>query len=215
MSDSDSPIQEFISIPPPTKKKKTLKRIKPSTKRLNFVPTNDPETVSQAIVDLKKSPTRIGRTNKFIRWENGVPVPCYGQSLQANNFKDLSLLAFSLPYEGEIDKETGERIIDPEFVGMTNAEVMYVKLGQYAAQGDLDAATFLLDRIIGKPKQQTENLSVKMGYQEFLEALSEQDNPNNPNNKPQNNTTDNIEIVDADVNYQFDQSQYENDEDEY
>lgn len=112
----------------------------------------------------------------MITWVNGVPEPTYGKIVNVQSVKKLAQVAASLPYEGEWDEELEMFIIEPRFKGMSNVEVMWVRLAEKAANGDVGAMGMIFDRILGKPKQSVETASVSMTYQEFLTELSKQQN---------------------------------------
>lgn len=109
---------------------------------------------------------------KYIRWEKGNPVPVYAPPLNKHQMSELVTAALSSEYEGDVDPETGEPInVDPRYVGMTNAEVMAVRLAKKAASGHDKSVTEVLDRILGKPKQSVESVGVKMNYRDFLDVI--------------------------------------------
>lgn len=114
----------------------------------------------------------------MITWVNGVPEPTYGKIVETQSVKKLARVAASLPYEGEWDEDLEMYILDPRFRGMTNIEVMWIRLAEKAANGDMSAANMILDRILGKPKQSVESTSLSMTYQEFLKSLAQQGNYN-------------------------------------
>ena len=110
----------------------------------------------------------------FIVWKDGLPTVTYRRMLTPDTLGDLPVAALSLPY-----KRSGRDIlldIDTEFDGMTNAEVMNIRLARKAAGGSLDAAKILLDRILGRPKQQVETHTVSETYTQYLERLAEDEN---------------------------------------
>lgn len=112
----------------------------------------------------------------MITWVNGVPEPTYGKIVNAQSVKKLAQVAASLPYEGEWDEDLEMYVLEPRFKGMTNIEVMWVRLAEKAASGDTAAMNMIFDRILGKPKQSVETASVSMTYQEFLTELNKQQN---------------------------------------
>ena len=57
---------------------------------------------------------------------------------------------------------------------MSNIEVMWIRLAEKAANGDMGAMSMMFDRLLGKPKQSVETASVSMTYQEFLKELAKQ-----------------------------------------
>ncbi len=106
-----------------------------------------------------------------IEWENGVPKAVY-KNITPTSVKQLAATALSLPYQGEYIPELDIFQIEPRFVGMSNAEVMWIKMAEKAANGDLKASEIILDRILGKPKQSVESATMTMNYTEFLDYLS-------------------------------------------
>lgn len=110
----------------------------------------------------------------MIQWVNGIPEPAYG-NINPSSIKQLATATLSLPYEGDYNEELGVYIKDPRFEGMTNAEVMWVRVAEKAAAGDLDAAKMILDRVLGKPKQSVETTTMTLTYPEFLEHLAKQE----------------------------------------
>ncbi len=113
----------------------------------------------------------------IIKWVNGMPEPAY-KDINPSSVKQLATTALSLPYEGEYNEELGMNIIEARFEGMSNAEVMWVRMAERAAQGDLDAAKILLDRVLGKPKQSVESTSMSLTYPEYLELMAKKDGCN-------------------------------------
>lgn len=117
-----------------------------------------------------------GRAGRLIRWENGRPVPVYAPPLRKEQVSELLTAALSLEYTGDVNPDTGKVTnIDERFIGMTNVEVLAVRLAERAASGSDKAVTELLDRILGKPKQSHETVGVRMTYQDYLSKLEEED----------------------------------------
>lgn len=110
----------------------------------------------------------------MIQWVNGIPEPSYG-SINPSSIKQLATATLGLPYEGVYNEELGIFIEEPRFKGMSNAEVMWVKIAEKAAAGDLEAAKMILDRVLGKPKQSVETTTMTLTYPEFLEHLAKQE----------------------------------------
>jgi hypothetical protein len=122
----------------------------------------------------------LGVINKrMIVWgPDGVPRPSSVPTISRQGIEDLAAVALSLPYKiPEVplnlpDKERQEAVArreaEMEFDGMTNAEVMIVKLARSAASGDPEATSMLLDRVLGRPKQSVESKSMTMTYADVL-----------------------------------------------
>lgn len=122
----------------------------------------------------------LGVINKrMIVWgPDGIPRPSSVPTLTPQGIGDLAAVALSLPYKiPEVplnlpDKEHQEAVArredEMEFEGMTNAEVMIIKLARAAASGDQEATTMMLDRVLGRPKQSVESKSMTMTYADVL-----------------------------------------------
>lgn len=116
---------------------------------------------------------------RMIVWgPDGVPRPSSVPALTPQGIGDLAAVALSLPYKiADVppnlpDKEHQEAVQrreeEMEFEGMTNAEVMIIKLARSAAGGDQEATSMLLDRVLGRPKQSVESKSMTMTYADVL-----------------------------------------------
>lgn len=107
-----------------------------------------------------------------------MPEPAY-ENISPQSVKQLATSALSLPYEGEYDESLGIKVVEERFTGMSNAEVMWVKIAEKAAAGDLSAAGLILDRVLGKPKQSVESTSMTLSYPEYLELIAKQEQARN------------------------------------
>ncbi len=102
---------------------------------------------------------------RMIVWgADGLPRPSSAPSLSPASISELATVALSLPYKPDplVPSEA------EEFEGMTNAEVMIVKLARSAAGGNMAATTELLDRVLGRPKQSVESKTMSMTYADVL-----------------------------------------------
>lgn len=98
----------------------------------------------------------------MIKWTpEGLPVPTSVPTISKQALTQLADVALSLPYTDPLG-------IDKEFEGMTNAEVMMIRLARRAAGGDMAAAESLLDRVLGRPKQSVESKSLRLSYEDFI-----------------------------------------------
>jgi hypothetical protein len=150
---------------------------------------------------------------RYITWdENGMPKPAFREIFAKEQIDILNRAALSADFEPRQDTET-EQYDEERFRGMTNAEVGAIKLAENYARGDIESAKYLLDRVLGKPKQQVEQLSVNASYAEFLEELARQQNQNQqievtevePKQLQDNQTLldelSQLHIMDAEVDY--------------
>lgn len=110
-----------------------------------------------------------------MRWENNLPVPEYTPPVTKEAVNQMSLTALSLPYEGEYDPVSDSYVVEPEFEGRTNLEVAFIRRARKAAGGDSKELDALLDRVLGKPKQSTETVQMRMSYTQYLDFLAEKD----------------------------------------
>ena len=106
------------------------------------------------MADESRLPTvgTMGIINKrMIVWgPDGVPRPSSVPTISRQGIEDLAAVALSLPYkieevppdlpEAEHLKAVRLRENEMEFEGMSNAEVMIIKLARSAAGGSMDAA---------------------------------------------------------------------------
>ncbi len=114
--------------------------------------------------------TPVRNFESFIVWESGVPHVEYRQMITKDVLNDLPAAALSMPY-----KRTEQEVLldlDPDFGRMTNAEVMNIRLARRAAGGCMDATKTILDRILGRPKQQIESRTISETYTQYLERLA-------------------------------------------
>ena len=129
---------------------------------------------------------------RMIVWgPDGVPRPSSVPALTPQGIGDLSAVALSLPYKlkplktfpplskdasavekgrRQLEEEEAQREYEDEleFQGMTNAEVMIIRLARAAAAGDKEATASILDRTLGRPKQSVESKSMTMTYADVL-----------------------------------------------
>lgn len=150
---------------------------------------------------------------RLVVWgADGLPAPATVPLLSKPQIDALAAAALSLPYSPvppseALPKEQYEVAFNQylaecaEFEGMTNAEVMYVRLARKAAEGDKEATTVLLDRVLGKPKQSVESKSMKLTYEDYLQELarSSSSTPKQPSSPTVDATVD-ATIVDPNDN---------------
>lgn len=134
-----------------------------------------------------------GALRRTITWgPDGLPVPTTAPLLSKSGIENLAVVAASLPYkvpelvlppapeldaskivneryEQERDRLIAEHEKELEFDGLTNAEVMFIKIARRAASGgDSAAENTLLDRMLGKPKQSVESKNLNLTYEDLL-----------------------------------------------
>lgn len=62
--------------------------------------------------------------------------------------------------------------VDPKKFGLTKAEAAFLSLAEQAQDGNSDALEVLLNRLMGKPMQQINSLTVTASLSEFLGGLA-------------------------------------------
>ena len=122
-------------------------------------------------------------TERYIDWEDGMPVLRYRNVIKKEALNELTKHALSQMYEGEWCDILQCFIVDPRFEGMTKAEVMEHRLVDKAAAGNIEAIKEVKDRLTGKPKQQIESKSMQISYEDYLNELARQEGLI-PNDKP-------------------------------
>ncbi len=102
----------------------------------------------------------------------GQPRPKGRRNYNRDHTVNMLAAAGGLPYRGYWDSVAQDYIVEPHLEGATLLEAMVVKLAENAAAGDHKATSEYLDRILGKPKQQTETIQMSMSYAEYLDYLA-------------------------------------------
>lgn len=109
-----------------------------------------------------------------IVWEGGKPIAKYTKIIDKDAVADLPLAVMGLPYKREpLEVELG---IDEEFEGMSNVEVMMIRMARSAANGNKADRRDLLDRILGKPKTSAEVKTVKVDYNDYIKNMAKEIN---------------------------------------
>ncbi len=109
-----------------------------------------------------------------IKWVAGKPVPTEKEILTKEQVSELPITVSSVPYR-RTPLEIEFRI-DERFEGMSNGEVMMLRMAEDAARGDHKATDMILDRILGKPKMVSENRNLNVNYQDYLEEIARKEN---------------------------------------
>ena len=105
---------------------------------------------------------------KLVKWENGVPVPVYTEPVTPQSVTKLIRHEYATEYEPLLDPEGNPLFGEDRYIGLTKAEAAAVRFTNASARGDMDATKFIYDRILGKPKQQVETISMTLTLEEFL-----------------------------------------------
>lgn len=152
---------------PPVKKKKSGSGTK---RQRGSLPVVDVEDGSSAAPACNTLPVVLARQ---IEWVNGMPkvVDRHVPFIASDRYADLAVTAMNLPYRGRIDPTDPERIrriIEPEFEGLTNIEVAFIRQAMDAAEGDRTAFNDYQDRVIGKPKMRIASVTANVTYEDWL-----------------------------------------------
>jgi hypothetical protein len=104
-------------------------------------------------------------SRQIISWIDGVPTLVVQPMLTKALTTDIILAAASQPYHDPLG-------LEPEFLGMSNMEVMVIKQVRRAATtGERVDVEGILDRILGRPKTSAENTNVSVSYEDFLREV--------------------------------------------
>lgn len=102
----------------------------------------------------------------LIMWVDGVPtlkgVPARISSKPDDTLRELMKIALDLPYDGK----------DKSLIGMTQGEAMIIQMGRDAANGDHDARTAIMDRIMGRPQQNIKAVHLNGDISELLDQVA-------------------------------------------
>jgi hypothetical protein len=148
----------------------TEKEAKKKKEPINFLPVNDRANAVLPSAAL----------GKVIEWKDGKPIPVTKPILSKDKIANIAQAAISLEYREE-DDVLG---IDKEYYGLSIAEVLFIKMARSAAStGDIKVISALLDRVLGKPKQEVESKNLNMTYQDFLEQLARNEGEVNGNSE--------------------------------
>ena len=112
---------------------------------------------------------------EIFSWNEGMPRTKDGKSLAKEQLQQIYHAAAAAPYIGDWNPLTSQYEVEPEFQGMTNAEVAILRQARKAANGDQKATETFFDRLLGKPKQAVESISMRMSYSEYLDLLAQQE----------------------------------------
>lgn len=102
--------------------------------------------------------------NNYFVWRDGLPYPVVVESYTKASAVALVAAAAANLYKPKNDSPDEQR-----FANMTLMEVTMVRLAEKAADGNYEAAVHMLDRLAGKPKQETQNITMNVTYQDYLD----------------------------------------------
>ena len=109
---------------------------------------NNDEPVKVQIMPYIKPMRGQVMTERYIDWEDGMPVLKYRNVMKKEALPELYRHALSQPYEGEWSDIFQCYIVDPRFEGMTKAEVKAHRLADKAASGNIEAMKEIDDRLV-------------------------------------------------------------------
>lgn len=103
--------------------------------------------------------------NRNVAVVDGQIVPIGPAAITPSEILEQLKSVVCLPYNGrDLDK-----------VGMTLIEAALFAAAKKAADGDTDALEKVLNRLMGKPLQQVQNLNMTTTLKEFLDVISRAD----------------------------------------
>lgn len=124
-----------------------------------------------------KALTPIPITQRIVTWDaSGNPVVKAVSVFTKAQVSEIAMAAASAPYvDSAADDELAISLGLPpsEFYGMTNLEVMLIKQARWAAKsGETEVIDKVLDRLVGKPKQTSENHTITETYEQALQRIA-------------------------------------------
>lgn len=112
-----------------------------------------------------------------MEWVNGVPVLRCRESYTKPVMNAVTHNVMALPFRARTDSDGRTLEEDAEYIGLTIGEAMMARQARAASYGDFEATQFFADRIMGKPKQSVESLTVHGTFQEYLDSLPDKAPP--------------------------------------
>ena len=115
----------------------------------------------------KAAPVTSVEYRAELLWQDGMPYLASAPVRVSNNpqeaLPELLRKVLDLPYDGS----------DSTLAGLSNAEAIAVQVARSAANGDLNATQMLFDRLLGRPKQSIETVSLTGDLNTFLDQVAE------------------------------------------
>lgn len=111
----------------------------------------------------------------YFVYKGNIPYVVDTEPYTKQSAAALIASAGSVTYVPKDDTEDETR-----FDGMELMEVAIIRLMEKAAKGDFDSTNSILDRILGKPKQETQNVNVNVTYADYLDSLPDDDDTGDP-----------------------------------
>lgn len=107
---------------------------------------------------------------KPLAYARGITIPTGRKPVSTADLVACFQTVMALDYDGEDETKTG----------LTMGDAAAVSQMRKAADGDLDAYKFIVERVGGKAVQQVQNFNVNASLKDFLTALINEDNPPPP-----------------------------------
>lgn len=118
-----------------------------------------------------RTPVIIESYRRMITFKDGLPVVVGRPLITKDYLENMASAALTLPYEPtKKELKSGEGV---KYNGLTNGEVIMLKLVKEAANGDSASRKDILDRKLGKAMQTTRSFKVTTSLGDFLSGLSE------------------------------------------
>jgi hypothetical protein len=126
--------------------------------------------VSNQLANIPRPPRGVSIAGKFIIWKNGIPVPAYVKPFTPQSVNKLLASSLQIEYEPLLNQDGTPLAGEEKHIGKTKLEVGVERLANTFSRGDQDAITFAFDRLLGKPKQSVESVTISGTYEDFLKA---------------------------------------------
>ncbi len=99
-----------------------------------------------------------------IVWKDNIPSVESREIFPTGQLTAVTETILAEPFEDSLG-------LWPQYNGLSKGEVVIRQLIDKACLGGKDATKELLDRLVGKPKQQIESKKLTMSYQDYLDAI--------------------------------------------
>jgi hypothetical protein len=102
-----------------------------------------------------------------VAYANGRIIPVGSGAVSGAELMRSLKNALTMEYQGK----------DPLKKGLSNADAMSISVVQKAADGDKEAMAMICDRVMGKPVQQVNTVSLQATLTQFLDRVHQQEKP--------------------------------------
>lgn len=107
--------------------------------------------------------------------KEGIPSPKLSKTMMKEQVQQLYHAAIARPYMGQWNPDTQTYFCEADYRHLTKMEVIIERIVDRATTGELKAVDMLMDRVLGKPKQSVEAVTMSLSYTEYLDRLAKEE----------------------------------------